>query len=77
MKRLLQKAVEKALSLVGKRDKILGFTIVLVTEKHYIELWRHKKKSALLIDHKVHGPTNTIMNPPIELDENGEEIPKA
>lgn len=70
MEQLLRKALEKVLSLVSKRDKILGFTIVLVTEKHYIELWRHKKKSALLVDYVAYDDTRKF-----PLDENGEEIP--
>jgi len=71
MEQLLRKGLEKVLSLMSKRDKILGFTIVLVTEKHYIELWRHKKESALLVDYEIH------VNKPIPLGDDGEEIPET
>jgi len=69
VEQLLRKALEKVLSFVNKRDKIVGFTIVLVTERHYVELWRHKKKSALLVDYVAYDDSRKF-----PLDENGEEI---
>lgn len=53
MEQLLRNGLEKVLSYVNKKDAIVGFTIVLVTKKHYIELWRHNKNAALLVDGKI------------------------